>query len=207
MRYGQTLVYTSDGFGSNDEIEITYQADDGLNAGNYRGSISYYIESPFSTSMRSGPVETLPLEVEVKPIFDLTARTEGGGALSFRNLKEGEKRTVEVIIAVETNLAKPYQVTQYISSLLTAKDGTAIPENYFTFATEDVDEKGKITKGVLKYPDKAPVNTDETVIFLSNRDGASDEFRVVYELIGPRDQFGGDYTAGIHFSLSQIEFQ
>lgn len=207
LRYGQSLVYTSDGFGSNDEIEITYQAEDGLKAGNYRGSISYYIESPFSTSMRSGPIEVLPLEVTVEPIFDLKARAEGGGPISFRNLKEGEIHTIEVVIEVETNLAEPYQVTQYISSLLTAKDGTAIAKDYFTFVTKEVDEKNAITKGVLKYPNKSPVDTNEVVVFLSNREGASDIFKVVYELIGPRDQFGGDYTAGIHFSLSQIEFQ
>ncbi|MBN3038714.1 MAG: hypothetical protein JW869_04765 [Candidatus Omnitrophica bacterium] len=208
LKQGQSLLYTSDSLGSDDEIEITYGLEDGLIAGEYRGSVAYYVENPFSTSMRSGKIDTLPLEVNIEPVFELKVNPEAAGVIEFRNLKEGQIQEMSVIIEVESNLAKRYQVTQYISTLLTSKDGKAIPEGYFRFTTQEIDEKGKpATKGTLKYPTETEVSTDATVIFISNRKGEPDRFKVLYELTGPRDQFGGDYTTGIHYSLSQIDIE
>jgi hypothetical protein len=205
---GQVLLYTSDGLGADDDLEITYNLKEGLMAGEFRGSISYYIESPFSTSLRSGLIDTLQVEADIEPQFELSVAPEEGSSVAFRNVKEGEVQEIVVVIEVKSNLAKPYQVTQYLSSQLTTKEGQAIPKGYFKFITLASDEKtGTKAKGTVKVPAKTDVETNETVIFASNHQGEPDAFRVAYELTGPPDQLGGDYTAGIHYSLSQLDIQ
>lgn len=208
LKPGETLLYTSDPRGLDDEIEITYYVKESLKAGRYRGNISYYIESTAYPSPKSGLIDTLQLDVNIKPIFELKIMPESGGVIEFKNVREESVQETKVLIEINSNLAQPYQVTQDISSMLTTKDGKVIPRGYFKFSTKEVDdEKGLRVKGTLKYPSKSTVEPDETIIFISNRKGESDRFKIIYELSAPRDQWGGDYTTGINYSLSQIEIQ
>ncbi len=207
LKPGETVIYTSDRRGSDDEIDIAYQLQEGLQAGRYRGRINYYIESPALPGQRA-LIDTLQLDVNIKSIFEIRVTPESGGIIEFRDVAERKVQETEVLIEINTNLARPYQVSQDVASLLTSKDGKVISEGYFKFTTRPADDiqDGRV-KGILKYPASSPVEVGGTTLFISNKRGEPDRFKVIYELTAPPDQRGGDYTTRINYSLSQIEIQ
>ncbi len=200
----RTLLYTSSPRGMDDQIIITYSLKEGLKSARYRGKISYYIEGPF-TYPQGGRIDTLQLDVNIKPIFEIKITPETGGLIEFRDVKSGKIQESEVLIEINSNLGRSYQVSQNVLSALINEDGKAIPEGFFKLITKEADGKKEIgAKGVLKYPSKSNVELGETVLFISNNRGDPAGFRVIYELNVPFAQRAGNYTTRINYSLFEI---
>lgn len=195
----QTL-YTSGLRGEAESFIVTYSLGDlsKEKAGRYRTSLKYLLES--TGYAKESIIETLALEVENERVFDLIVTPEMGGTLQFRDLKPQQPpRINEVVLAVKTNIAKPYQVSQGISSPFTNREGKTIAGEYFTLKTESLD-----AKGVLKYPNKTEVKIGDAVLFVSDKFGSADSFKVIYELAIPPDLHAGDYSTRITYTISEI---
>ena len=193
-------IYTSNARGDPEAFTITYSLGDLTKekAGRYRATLKYLIEG--SGYLKKSLIDTLTLEVQNERVFNLVVKPEMGAMIQFRDLKPQEPpRTNEVVLEVKTNTAKPYQVSQGISSLFTNKKGETIPSNYFALRTESLD-----TKGILKYPIKAEAKIGESALFISDKLGSPDTFKVIYELAIPPDLHAGDYGTNIVYSLSEI---
>ena len=147
---------------------------------------------PFTTGLAT---------VAAERVFDIAVETEiGVGIIEFRDLKPREPpKTYEVAIDIMTNIDKQYQVTQKVTSELVNKEGQVIPQEYFTLRTESVD-----TKGILKFAQNSPAKKGDTVLFISDRDGSPDSFKVIYELTCPADVKAGDYSTSVVYSLSEL---
>ena len=200
LKPGRTLLYTSSPSGADDEIVISFSLKEGLLSGRYRGSISYFIEGP-QRYAKGGLLEAFPLNVKINPVFELKITPQTTGIIEFRNLKPEEIQEVEVLIEIESNLNRAYQVSQIASSLLTSEEGAVIPEEYFRFRSKGFDKE---TKGTLKHPTETNVEIGEKAIFVSDKVGSSDKFGVIYKLTVPRDMKAGDYKAAISYSLAPV---
>ena len=150
---------------------------------------------------KSELIGELGLEVENERIFELVIiPPDQKTTIEFRNLKPKEPpQRNEVIIEIKTNLGKPYQVTQNVLSELTNKEGDIIPFKYFTITLESLD-----TKGNLEISGKQPVRKGDTILFISDQQGSSDKFKIIYELSTDWKIKAGDYSTRISYSLLEI---
>lgn len=194
----QETIYSSGATGEADRFVVTYNLvePEKQKAGRYKANIKYYMESPISNEL----LGNFDLEAEISRVFDLIITPELGGAIEFRNLKPQEApRQSEVIIAVNSNTGKQYQVSQQVTSGLVNIEGKNIPSENFTLRQESLS-----TKGTLQATDSTPVRMGETVLFLSDKEGSSDKFKVIYELIPSLDIMAGSYSTRITYSISEI---
>ena len=194
-------IYESAANGQCDNVfDIVYTLGDlsKQKAGNYRGNLQYFLQK------QDGParlVKTLAFELENEKIFDLVITPEEQKtAIEFTNIKANDPpKKNEITLEVKSNLGKQYQVSQTIFSELTNAAGVIIPFANFTITEENLD-----TKGTLKIPQKVPVSKTDTVLFVSDKKGSADKFKLIYELTVPDDVRAGDYSTRITYSLLEI---
>ena len=148
-----SLVYTSDDLGSSTEISIKFEPTEYFNeqqAGTYTGVINYTLEMEnVRTLVEPGYLDSIDVEFEVEPIFRIVATSlaadgsavsqEGSAVLSFGELgyKTGPKES-KVRMKVESNLNKPYLITQKIMGPLQNDKGNLIPNDFFTFNLKQI---------------------------------------------------------------------
>jgi len=198
----QDAVYTSSLQGAADSFVLEYALGDlsQQKAGRFRTKIKYVLEGVgFSKTQL---LETLNFEVENPQVFDLVVAPESQkGAIEFRNLRptDTEAKRNEIVIEVNSNTGKRYQVTQNVYSDLVNKAGEPIRAKAFTLRTESMD-----TLGSLRFPNAENVQKGYTVLFVSDKKGSSDKFKVIYELAPSRDLKSGDYSTRITYSLSEL---
>ena len=211
----KSLIYVSDDLGSSNQIAITYKptADfSQLKANLYTGAIDYSLELDRVTGILDpGIIDSIDVEFDVESIFRIVAVSiskdgkeiaEGKTALQFGKVgyKGGIKES-RVRVRVESNMQKPYLVTQKFSGPLQDSEGNRIPKNLFTFYLE----KEEDTEATLKFVKDAIVETEKDIpVFISNRDGDSDDFEIIYKLKTTGDTQAGDYNTGLSFSLSEL---
>ncbi len=196
------LLYTSDGFGSPDEIVITYKPSDDFRlqeSSLYRGRLNFIIEK--STDAAPSIFETLDLEINIVPVFDIYVYSGGVEGMSLKfgevSYKTGPK-TSDVEIFVESNMGRPYQVVQKVAGRMMNEAGYKVPEEDFRIKVKDV-KSSEDPKFVLN--ESAVVREGDTVVFSSGNSGDSSNFVVEYELTMHPDSKGGNYTNQIGYSL------
>ena len=195
-----STVYMSDPSGSATSFSAVYElteAPEGLRAGKYESNLRYTLVS----SQGNMDLGTYLIEVEVGQVFTLELKTESNsGSISFSGLKPGEPpRTYELLVSPQSNIGKKYQVTQKLLEELVNKEGRKIPHGFFTVRTEALKE----TKGTVKIPEKTAAAVGVTSLFVSDRKGSPDQFKVIYELEVPKDLIAGDYSTSLVLSISE----
>lgn len=197
---GQQRIYTSGIDGSMDNyFVITYLLGDlsKQKVGKYKSRIQYLWEEAGAQTK----IDNLELIIDNERIFDLIVSPQDQKyAIEFRDLKPlGQPKTSEVILEVKTNIAKPYQISQEVSSELVNKEGQQISSKYFTFHTESIDSKGN-----LKFNEKEEVKKGNIILFTSDNQGSPAKIKVVYELTVPLEIKAGDYSANVTYSLLEM---
>jgi hypothetical protein len=210
------LIYTSDDLGSANDIAVKFMPTKDYyiqQAGRYVGVINYYVELyRTSTTVESGFIDSVDAEFEVLPIFRLIVASilgsgeepmpEGAVLLNFNDVsvKSGSKQSA-VKIKIESNLGKPYLVTQRLSGPLQNEEGYKLSDDQFTFMLK----QSKDTGAKLKFDKEATVGTGkDEPLFISNSNGDNDEFEITYKLRVTSDTRGGNYSTGISYSLSEL---
>ncbi len=194
-------IYSSRPDGSADKaFIIAYSLADPLNlvAGNYHSRIQYFLES----SGKQINLGALDLEIRQERIFEISvAPQDQRYNIDFANLKPSDgPRLNEVLIEVRSNLGRPYQVTQNVLSELENGNGDKIPAENFSVQTLTENN----TKGSLKVNSKIPVEKGNLLLFVSDPDGSADKFKIIYELICPKDLKAGNYSSRITYTLTEI---
>lgn len=202
---GKSLIYASDPKGSHDNLIISYYpAPDYrlLPSGRYKGRINYILETDDQGNLTSKVLDTLDIEIEIVPVFDIYVYSgdQEGVVLRFGQVgyKTGPK-TSEVDIYIESNMGKPYQVVQKVSGPMVNEAGESLPEENFTF---DVSIDDKAAEPEFYVKDFKPVIPGDCVIFSSAFDGASAHFKVTYMLDMKPDTRQGNYNTRIGYSLA-----
>ncbi len=192
------LIYGSEARGEGDEIVVNFSVNtedfEELPSGHFKALVLYNIESLGSL------IKRLPVDIslEIKPIFDIEVVSESVGGLYFRNLKpDSGLIEKEIIIKVQTNLNRPYNVVQNLNTPLANQSGNTIPLQSFRLR----EEESKDNPGNIIFSQYTPLNLGDTRVFASNSTGDSSEFKIIYSLEVPRDMVGGDYFTGLNYSL------
>jgi hypothetical protein len=202
---GSMLVYVSDAIGSPDEFEIVLKPSNDFKiqtTGQYRGKLNYVIEMDRTAGKKSDQIESFEFVVEIVPLFDIYAFSgeKEGVFLNFGEVsyKTGPK-TSDVDIYVESNMGRPYQVIQKVSSVLVNKAGDKIPVQDFTVSVLDPDAKEEPQE---KLAEAQSVKEGETIIYSSGPEGEGAHFKATYRLVMKPDTRGGSYSTQIGYSLS-----
>ncbi len=148
--------------------------------------------------------ETIRVTATIATLFDLSVEVVGGGeALDFGEVGVGENPSrKELVIAMKTNLRRPYQITQESFSPLQNESGVVIPEERFTCVTYGY--TGNQTQGDLGAKEPTPVSQRPLVLFLSDKIGNGDYFTVGYDLIPLKDQQAGEYSTVLTFTATLL---
>lgn len=190
-------VYSSSS-GEPDTFLVTYSLGDmgQQRAGLYRGRITFVSE----VSGRETSLGDVGLEIEVPRRFDLVVTPKLGGAIEFRDLKpETGPQLSDVTIEITTNIARPYQVTQKLLSPLADKEGRTLHPKNFVLKEEALETKGRIL-----FPGFVEVKEGDMTLFVSDSEGTSDKFRVIYELSPSEEVAAGDYAARIVYQIIEL---
>jgi len=189
----ELLIYRSRE--GSDEFKVNFLLDEGevknLEAGIYRGRLIYRIN-------QDGEEKLIPvdLEIEIEKKFDINVMTQG---LSFYGLRpDFPPQEREVIIRIDSNLRRPYQVSQRITGPLTDEKGNTIPFKYLLMRGELLEGKGEIL-----YPSFEATGGKEDVIFLSDANGEPASFRIIYKLVPSLEILAGNYSTTVTYSLSE----
>lgn len=201
---GRQLLYVSDSHGAPDEFTMTFIPGKNFRLqkpGIYKGRLDFIIETDSSTYFKNGVFQTLDLELDIVPLFDIFVISGGTEGVSLKfgevSFKTGPKKS-EVEIFVESNLGKPYQVIQHVASPMINENRDRVPDEDFTVRVKDSDV---IEEPKFSLNEPTPVKEGQTVLFDSGLSGEGAHFKVEYQLTMRPDTKPGNYSTKIGYSL------
>ncbi|MBU1122370.1 MAG: hypothetical protein KKF54_06730 [Candidatus Omnitrophica bacterium] len=202
---GTSQIYSSQGKTGEDKVKINFDIDNEKIEDLSEGVFTSKLEYTFKNGDKEETI-ILDIEVEIAAVFEIEVISEDGaaGRLFFRSLKDKrsymkEFETREALVKVRTNLNKPYIVVQKLDSPFINKAGDTIPLELFTLRQE-IDKK---QSGEIVFSDSAPLELGNTNVFLSDRQGSSSEFKVMYTLKVAPEIRSGDYFTNLSYSLTE----
>ncbi len=183
-----------------DDFFVTFHLDPNMikshKAGFYTGKVRFTLELDAKEK-----VIDYNVEVEIEPYFKIALEYPKEGMAFTRVLPNAEAQTKEVTVTVDSNIGRPYVVTQKVNvGGLSNQRGDQIEKEYFQI-TEELIDKGS---GKVASPEFVPVEEGESHIFYSDKIGSPAKFRVYYRLTPYATIKAGDYTAAIVYSLEEI---
>lgn len=196
---GPKIVYTSTDTGRGDTLQILFSAAPSIKqkAGIYTGMLHYRFES--NSSLVSPEILSVPLRIEVEPIFYLNVKPQQSDGIHFGDFRDGKnKETSQMALDVQTNLGKPYQVSQIVSRKLTNETGDAMSGGSFLYSVRNP----KTGTSEAPFPDAVKEGT--ALLFTSDNAGSAEEIIVDYELKIPTDAKGGNYSSDIKYSVTSL---
>ena len=167
-------------------------------------SPSYFTPKGRTSLGTFSSAETIRVTATIATMFNLSVEVIGGGlALDFGSVKQGESPArQELVVAMRTNLRRPYQIVQEAFGPLTNEHGNTIPEDKFTCLTYGA--TGMKTKGELGAREPVPVTEKPMVLFVSDEEGRGDYFTVGYNVTPAPDQPSGEYTTVLIFTATLL---
>ena len=138
----------------------------------------------------------------ISPNFSLSVTPyEGGFDLRYGKVGPATGRVnKELVLRMNTGIAKQYRVIQTLLDPLTNAEGQRIPQNNFVL----YGLRGTNRFGILNVEQEAPIFLGRQVLYTSNATGDSDTFTLVYGLIPPENISPGQYRGRISFMLEPI---
>jgi hypothetical protein len=194
---GEQTLYVSSAGGEADHFAITYSLT-GLEkqtAGNYKTAAQYFLKTKNGKKL----LGTFPLTVSVGRVFDLIVTAGPESGIQFKNVQLDKRpQHSEILVEVKSNIGRQYQVSQQLPAQLTNPGGTGIPPQYFTLRLAGE------TKGMLRYTQPTEVKTGEMVLFLSDKEGSPDQFKIIYEFAADANIAAGNYMGTIMYTISEL---
>lgn len=198
LEFGRDLIYRS--YKDADSFDIVYAFDPDntfpLSAGTYRGQIRYIVETSQGQQFFDADIEVI-----IDPVFEIILEFPDG-KIDFANLYPGASpQERRVLVKVNSNLEKPYAVSQHlVGALQNDQRGTIDPEHFLikTVLDDETPGKGKF----LKF---APVDdSGNQFLYRSDEAGTPVEFEVYYRVVPYSDMSAGDYRTEITYTLGEI---
>lgn len=197
MGLKRELIYETDN--AEDRFIVAWAINEDVShqqkAGLYASKVRYIV--------MAGSKETyfdFDLNIESRPVFNLKVQYPPEGMKFNKLLPMDPPQIREVIVSVQTNLGRPYQVIQSVQNPLSNERGENLKDEAFMIKVEG-EENGSITS---KFIDFTPVPIGDVPIFSSGGQGSSAEFKVIYRMKPYPGMFPGNYRVGIFYSLGEI---
>lgn len=195
---GEQTLYISGTGGDEDCFVITYSLVDfeKQNAGNYQAEVQYFLKTQSGQKF----LGNFALDITIDRLLDLTVTPEHDSGIRFQDVRLDQRPSrSEIVVEIRSNLGRQYQVSQQLPAALVNNEGKSIPSRYFTLRLADVG-----TKGLLQFDQPTAVKTGEMVLFVSDKDGSPDKFRIIYEFSADAHVEAGDYTGRIVYTISEL---
>ena len=199
LKLGPQILYTStdNGRGETLHLDFSITPDVRQKAGVYSGMLHYKIES--SSPLVLPEILSVPVRLEIDPIFFLNVKLTEPDGIHFGTFRGGrDKENKQVVLDIQSNLGKPYQVSQVVSRKLTNENGVAIPDDKFLFSVSGL-KRGSAAVSV-----PTPVKDGVSLLFTSDSDGSPEEAEVNYELTIPPEATKGSYSSEIKYSVTSL---
>ena len=164
-------------------------------SGTYKGQLNFIVQES-----QSERVYNVQLEVDVEPVFAIEVDLPQDGLRFERLLPESQPICRAIEVKVSTNLGRPYMVIQSITSPMTNEKGDSLPEQYFTFKGDPLDQQA----GKLIDSDYKQVPQGETSLYISDNKGSPSRFNISYRLRPYSTMFPGNYTKSIRYYLGEM---
>ncbi len=195
---GEQTLYVSSAGGEADRFVITYSLTDRekQNAGNYKAALQYFLKTKTGKKL----LGAFPIGISIGRIFDLIVTTGESSGIRFKDVQLDKRpQHSEILVEIQSNLGRQYQVSQQLPLNLTNAAGASIPPRYFTLRLE-----GENTKGKVRFSQPTEVKTGEMVLFLSDPEGSPDKFKIIYEFTADASLPAGSYTGSIMYTISEL---
>ena len=196
LKHARGLVYTSNM--DQDEARIYYTVDAAkileADAGLYSGRVKYTVEAG-----EYHQEFDLDIELDVRAVFSMDIALPPEGVSFGHVLANAPAQEKQVAVTIKTNLHKPYQVIQSMSSPMINDKGKEFDKHGFTFKVNIAPDQ----KGRTKFTEESVVETGEYPIYYSDAKGSPATFLVSYQLKGYLDMSPGNFVAPLKFSLNQ----
>lgn len=195
---GEQTVYVSGPRGEDDRFFIMYSLADGEKqaAGNYTAQVQYFLKTGNERKL----LDTFFFDVTIDRIFDLIVTSDNSSGIQFRDVQLDKKPTyAKMVVEIHSNVGRQYQVSQQLPSELFNNEGKSIPLQHFTLHLIDTG-----TKGTLQFSEPTVVKTGEMILFLSDKEGSSDKFEIIYEFSADTSIEAGDYAGRIVYTISEL---
>ncbi len=195
---GRSRVLLYSGSANEDEFAVYFLVNSEriqqIDAGLYKGQVRYIVESGSNHQEFS-----IDVEYEVQPLFTIDVILPSEGISFGHVLASSPAQEKQVLVTVRSNLHKPYQVLQNMTSVMTNEKGKEFDRKYFNFKVDLSTNQ----KGHTKYADFSTTEKGEYPIYYSDAQGSPVELTVIYQLKGYFDMNPGNFVAPLKFSLNQ----
>ena len=195
---GEQTLYVSGTGGEADRFIVTYSLNDmeKQTAGNYNTAIQYFLKTNSGKKL----LGTFPLSVSVGRVFDLVVTAGPENGVQFNDVQLNKRpQHSEILVEIKSNLGRQYQVSQQLPVQLANSGGASIPPKYFTLRLEGVG-----TKGTLSFAQATEVKNGEMVLFMSDKEGSPDKFKIIYEFTADASLPAGNYMGTIMYTISEL---
>lgn len=162
--------------------------------GTYAGRMKFTIESD-----RGLQDFYIDIQCHIQPVFTIDVVVPSDGISFNRVVANSPAQEKEVIIRVQSNLRKPYQVSQNLQVLMTNEKGEQIAQDFFTQKVE----MSLGSRGKTKFNSFMPVEVGDRPLFVSDSQGSPVELKITYKLQGYQGMRAGSFNAPLQFSLNQ----
>jgi len=139
------------------------------------------------------------LRFDVPPVFTINVTTPSGGVNFTHVLPNSPPQDKEVVVTVQSNLHKPYQVLQELQTAMTNPQGKEIDSKHLTLQVQIPQDQ----HGQTDFVEFSPMQTGEYPVFSSDAAGSGATFKVEYRLQGYAQMSPGNFLAPIRLSLNQ----
>lgn len=198
LSIGEHTLYISNPGKGEDNFIVTYNL---VNAekqktGTYKTEVQYFLKTQTAQKL----LANFPLEVTIERVFDLNVTPEQDSGIQFRDVPlDKTPRRSEMLVEVHSNIGRQYQVSQQLPAALVNAEGETITPKHFTLRLVDLG-----TKGSLQFIQPTEAKTGEIVLFLSDQEGSSDKFKIIYEFSADASVEAGDYMGKIMYTISEL---
>lgn len=198
LDFNRDLVYRSRELSDSWDIVYEFNSDQTfpLAAGLYRGRIRYTAEG-------TGILKQFDFDIEIQidPVFEIILDFPEG-KVDFSNLYPGAAPQEQgVIVKVNSNLNKPYMVSQKVLGPLQNEKQEALDQENFLIKTI-VDSR---SRGKGKMPQFVSVSSSvEQSLYISDEQGSPVEFEVRYRVVPYEEMSPGNYKTEMTYTLGEI---
>jgi hypothetical protein len=143
---------------------------------------------------------TVNVSAIILPLFEIGVSGPNGKDIDFGVIQKNPNGSItissnDIVVTTQSNLGRPYRVTQELIAPLTNERGTPVPNDAMTVDARS--QKGQAAVGQV-------VNTSASTLLESDAQGSSDTVTASYKLRVEPQQEAGQYNTRLVYSIVSV---
>ena len=194
------IIYTSSQSGPSDSFTLVYGLipQSGIEAGSYRGRISFTLEPIDSTQDLVTVILNIFAELETESAVEINTIT-GGKDIILRSDNE-DMRSSSVAVDIKGGFGRQFRILQKVTEQLLSPEGNVLGWEAINFVGRGSQKGMLINEPTLFSP-------AQQIIYTSSASGAAESFVIDYALGDLSQQKAGRYKTKIKYFLEGVDAQ